>query len=79
MSDLPHIHHKWYPTFYKGLSETHPREAVECARRLKRAGYPEHAKAVVARFVKKDVAKEEKALENDRLLTEEEKAANVES
>ena len=79
MSDLPHIHHKWYPTFYKGLSETHPREAVECARRLKRAGYPEHAKAVVARFRKADVVKEEKAVENVRLLTEEEKETNVES
>jgi uncharacterized protein YdaT len=76
MSDLPHIHHKWYPTYYKGLTETHPHEALECARRLKRAGYSEHAKAVLVRFKKAEVAREEKALENDRLLTDEE-LANV--
>jgi hypothetical protein len=76
MSDLPHIHHKWYPVYYKGLNETHPKEALACARRLKVAGYPEHAKACLVRFKKVEVAKEEKAVENDRLLTDEE-LANV--
>ena len=50
--ELPHIHHKWYPTYWKGMSEKDPREALECARRLKAAGYPEHAKAVCFRFRK---------------------------
>lgn len=54
--ELPHIHHKYYATYYKGMSEEDPREALECARRLKIAGYPEHAKAVCYRFRKVKVA-----------------------
>jgi hypothetical protein len=61
MEDLPHIHHKWYPVYYKGMTETHPAEALTCARRLKRAGYPEHAKACLTRFRKGVVAHAEKA------------------
>lgn len=43
---------KHYATYYKGLCESDPREALECARRLKAWGYPEHAKHVVERFRK---------------------------
>lgn len=65
MSNLPWIHHRWYPTFYKGMGETHPAEALACARRLARAGFKEHAKEVMARFTKKQVVTAEKAVEND--------------
>lgn len=50
--DCGYIKGKDYPIYYKGLCETDPREALECARRLKALGYYEHAKHVVERYRK---------------------------
>ncbi len=69
MSELRTLPGKHYPIYYKGLSETHPKEALICAMRLAGLGYREHAKAVMARFTKKEVTAAEKVVNepNDTL------------